>query len=79
MEPMKLSFGALIAYLNRAIAQMEDPRQASNGRKYSLKDAVLAAFSAFFMQSESFLDFSILILTRCIVSNVRVEPTKMAL
>ena len=57
MEPMNLSFGALIAYLNRAIAQMEDPRQASNGRKYSLKDAVLAAFSVFFMQSESFLDY----------------------
>jgi hypothetical protein len=57
MEPMKLSFGTLIAYLNRAIAQMEDPRQASNGRKYSLKDAVLAAFSVFFMQSESFLDY----------------------
>jgi hypothetical protein len=57
MEPMNLSFGALVAYLNRAIAQMEDPRQASNGTKYSLKDAVLAAFSAFFMQSESFLDY----------------------
>ena len=57
MEPMKLSFGALIAYLNRAIAQMEDPRQASNGTKYSLKDAVLAAFSVFFRQSESFLDY----------------------
>jgi len=57
MEPMKLSFGALIAYLNRAIAQMEDPRQARNGTKYSLKDTVLAAFSVFFMQSESFLDY----------------------
>jgi hypothetical protein len=57
MEPMKLSFGALLAYLNRAILQMEDPRQASNGTKYSLKDAVLAAFSVFFMQSESFLDY----------------------
>jgi hypothetical protein len=57
MEPMKLSFGALLAYLNRAIVQMEDPRQASNGTKYSLKDAVLAAFSVFFMQSESFLDY----------------------
>jgi hypothetical protein len=57
MEPMNLSFGALIAYLNRAIVQMEDPRQVSNGRKYSLKDVVLAAFSVFFRQSESFLDY----------------------
>ena len=54
---MKLSFGALLAYLNRAIVQMEDPRQASNATQYSLKDAVLAAFSVFFMQSESFLEY----------------------
>lgn len=57
MEPMPLSFGALVAYLSRAIGQMSDPRQASNATKYSLKDAVLAAFSVFFMQSESFLDY----------------------
>lgn len=57
MEPMKLSFGALIAYLNRAIVAMKDPRQASNATQYSLKDAVLAAFSVFFMQSESFLEY----------------------
>jgi hypothetical protein len=57
MGPMTLSFGVLIAYLNRAIVQMEDPRKASNATKYRLKDAVLAAFSVFFMQSESFLDY----------------------
>jgi hypothetical protein len=57
MEPMTLSFGALLAYLNRAIVGMKDPRQASNATQYSLKDAVLAAFSVFFMQSESFLDY----------------------
>ena len=57
MEPMKLSFGALIAYLNRAIVAMKDPRQVSNATKYSLKDAVLAAFAVFFMQSESFLEY----------------------
>jgi hypothetical protein len=51
MEPMKLSFGVLMAYLNRAILQMQDPRKASNGNKYTLKDAVLGAFSMFFMQS----------------------------
>jgi len=57
MEPIELSFGALIAYLNRAIVAMKDPRQASNATKYSIKDAVLAAFSVFFMQSESFLEY----------------------
>lgn len=35
---------------------MKDPRQASNATCYSLKDAVLAAFSVFFMQCESFLE-----------------------
>ena len=57
MEPMTLSFGALITYLNRAIVAMKDPRQASNATQYSLKDGVLAAFSVFFMQSESFLEY----------------------
>jgi hypothetical protein len=57
MEAMTLSFGVLIAYLNQAILQMADPRQTSNATKYSLKDAVLASFSVFFMQSESFLDY----------------------
>jgi len=37
-------FRVLIAYLNQAILQLEDPRQTSNATKYSLKDAVLAAF-----------------------------------
>ncbi|WP_310484064.1 ISNCY family transposase [Chamaesiphon sp. VAR_48_metabat_403] len=56
MEPMKLSFIALLEYLNRAILGMKDPRLASNATKYSLLDAVLGAFSVFFMQSESFLE-----------------------
>jgi hypothetical protein len=56
MEPMKLSFGVLMAYLNRAILHMPDPRKASNATKFTPKDAVLGAFSVFFMQSESFLE-----------------------
>jgi thiazole synthase ThiGH ThiG subunit len=48
MEPKNLSFDALLAYLNQAIVQMQDPRKASNAMKYSLKEAVLAAsFSVF--------------------------------
>jgi len=56
MESMKLSFGVLIAYLSRTILQMQEPRKASNATRYSLSDAVLGAFSVFFMQSESFLE-----------------------
>jgi hypothetical protein len=50
MKPMKLNFEALIAYLSRAIFQMQDPRQASNATRYSLSDAVLGAFSVFFIK-----------------------------
>jgi hypothetical protein len=57
MEPMTLTFGVLVAYLNQAILQMDDPRQVSSATKYSLKDAVLAAFSIFFTQSKSCLDY----------------------
>jgi hypothetical protein len=56
MEPLPLNFAVLIGYLQRVIAQIDDPRQASNGTRYSLSDAILAGFSVFFMQCESFLE-----------------------
>jgi len=43
---MKLSFGVLLEFLH----------QVSNSKRYSLGDVVLAAFSVFFMQCESFLE-----------------------
>ena len=51
-----LSFSVLLEDLSAAIAEIVDPRRASNATRYSLKDIVLGAFSAFFMQSESFLE-----------------------
>jgi len=56
MKPMTLNFEGLLGFLQAAMAQMQDPCQASNATCYSLKDTVLAAFSVFFMQSESFLE-----------------------
>jgi hypothetical protein len=56
MEPMALSFEVLMGYLHRVITEVKDPRKASNGKRYSLKDVVLGAFSVFFMQCESFLE-----------------------
>jgi hypothetical protein len=56
MESMQVNFGVLITYVSRAILQMQDSRKASNATRYSLSDAVLGAFSVFFMQSESFLE-----------------------
>lgn len=56
MESLPLSFGVLLGHLHRIMTQMNDPRLASNGTRYSLKDAILAAFSVFFMQCEPFLE-----------------------
>ncbi|MDZ7961259.1 MAG: hypothetical protein RMY34_25825 [Aulosira sp. DedQUE10] len=53
---MTLSFGVMLGFLQRAIAQIKDPRQASNATRYSIFDAVTGAFSVFFMQCESFLE-----------------------
>jgi hypothetical protein len=57
MAVTSLSFDSLLATLNRTIDQMKDPRQPSNATSYSLQDALLGAFSAFFMQSNSFLEY----------------------
>jgi hypothetical protein len=56
MESVSLGFETLMAYLNRAISQMSDPRQSSNAKRYSFQDLILGAFSVFFMQCESFLE-----------------------
>jgi len=56
MESLPLSFGVLLGHLHQIMTQMNDPRLASNGTRHSLKDTILAAFSIFFMQCESFLE-----------------------
>ena len=56
MEAKPLSFGVLLGLLHQVIGQVKDPGLASNNARYSLKDAVLGAFSVFFMQCESFLE-----------------------
>ena len=53
---MTLSFEVMLGFLQRAIAEIKDPRLASNATRYSIKDTVLGAFSVFFMQCESFLE-----------------------
>jgi hypothetical protein len=56
MESMPLNLKVLLGFLYQAISGMEEPRKASNATRYSLKDPILGAFSAFFMQCESFLE-----------------------
>lgn len=55
----------MLAFLQQAISSIKDPRQASHATRYSLKDAVLAGFSAFFMQCESFLEHQRQMHSRC--------------
>ena len=69
---MTLSFGVMLGFLQRAMptasfanAQTKDPRLASNATRYSIKDTVLAAFSVFFMQCESFLEHQRQMHSRC--------------
>jgi hypothetical protein len=52
-----LGFAALLGYLQASIAKIQDHRKASPNKQYSIKDAVLSAFGAFFMQCESFLEY----------------------
>lgn len=51
-----LNFPLLLHWLHQLIEQLDDPRQPSNGTKFSLKDIVLGAFAVFFMQCPSFLE-----------------------
>ena len=56
MEPLPLSFKVLLGYLCGAVSAIRDPRQTSNATRYRLSDAIVGAFSVFFMQCESFLE-----------------------
>ncbi|MEM9005738.1 MAG: ISNCY family transposase [Cyanobacteria bacterium P01_F01_bin.86] len=47
----------MLGTFQESIEGLADPRQPSNGRLYSLSDLVLGAFSAFYLQSNSFLEY----------------------
>jgi hypothetical protein len=51
-----LSFGVLRSLLTNAFERLPDPRSGAN-KRYVLRDAVLGAFSVFFMQCPSFLAY----------------------
>jgi hypothetical protein len=57
MEVNDLSFDGIVRCLNDVIGKINDPRSASNATKYSLREAILGAFAAFFLQNESFLEY----------------------
>ena len=52
-----LNFALLLGWFHQLIEQIDDPRQPSNGTKFSLKDLILGAFATFYMQCPSFLEY----------------------
>lgn len=57
MQPTILIFSLFLDFLQEAIEKIKDPRSKSNGTKFKIDDALLSAFSMFFMQSQSFLEY----------------------
>jgi hypothetical protein len=51
-----LTLGDITKQIRRTFEQFTDPRRGKNTR-YTLVDAGLSAFSVFFMQSPSFLEY----------------------
>jgi hypothetical protein len=49
----------LVATLRHALCALPDARKGGNNQRYTMGDAALGAFSVFFMQSPSFLDFQV--------------------
>jgi hypothetical protein len=52
-----LGITMLLGYLQGVIPRIIDHRQPSPNKKYSIMDAVMSAFSIFFFQCESFLEY----------------------
>ena len=57
MQPKILIFSLFLDFLQEAIEKIKDPRSKSNATKFKVSDAMLSAFSMFFMQSQSFLEY----------------------
>jgi hypothetical protein len=57
MQPTILVFSLFLDFLQEGIEKIKDPRSQSNGTKFKIDDAILSAFSMFFMQSQSFLEY----------------------
>ncbi len=47
----------LVKRIREALFDLPDHRKGGNNQSYAIGDAALSAFSAFFLQSPSFLDY----------------------
>ena len=52
-----LSVAALVTAIREALCGLPDHRKGGNNQTYAIGDAGLSAFSVFFLQSPSFLDY----------------------
>ena len=57
MPPTILVFSAFLNFLQEGIEKIKDPRGKSNATRFKISDVMLSAFSMFFMQSQSFLEY----------------------
>jgi hypothetical protein len=55
----RLSQPVLLSRLRAVFSELPDARKKSNNRRYEMEDAALSAFSVFFSQSPSFLDYQL--------------------
>jgi hypothetical protein len=56
---MPFTLASLTEHMRAVFAQLPDARGSSNNQHYAMEDAALSAFSVFFTQSPSFLDYQI--------------------
>ena len=56
---MPFTMASLTEHMRAVFAQLPDARRSSNNQHYAMEDAALSAFSVFFTQSPSFLDYQI--------------------
>ena len=57
MSPTILVLSVFLDFLQEGIEKIKEPRSKSNATKFKVSDAMLSAFSMFFMQSQSFLEY----------------------
>jgi ABC-type sugar transport system ATPase subunit len=57
--PVKWTVKTLVARVREALCALPDTRKGGNNQRYTMGDAGMSAFSVFFMQSPSFLDFQV--------------------
>lgn len=72
-KPLSLTIASLMNEIRTVFSELPDSRKVStsNNLKYDVTDAVLSAFSVFFTQSPSFLDYQVRMQKECGKNNAQ--------